>query len=145
MVKFPLQFTVNADAKSGIRTVWACHSGNHPKISCAIPPEFGGPGDGGYSPEDLFALSVLNCMIATFKVYGEMAKIQYSEISGSAKATLNKHPSNSILWISDIEFTLEVKGSSDKEKAKSLLDKAIHDCAISNSIKSAKSFHLNVT
>lgn len=144
MVKFPLHFSVSADSKSGIRTVWASHSGNLPKISCAIPPEFGGGGD-GYSPEDFFSISVLNCLIATFKVYAEMAKVQYSEISGVAKATLNKHPSDGLLWISDLEITLEVKGAMDKEKAKTLLDKAIKDCAVSNSIRSAKSFHLKVS
>lgn len=145
MAKFPLHFSVSADSKSGIRTIWTCHSGNLPKIACSIPPEFGGQGDGGYSPEDFFAISVLNCLIATFKVYTEMAKVQYSEISGIAKATLNKHPSDSVLWISDLEITLEVKGSSDKDKAKSLLDKSIQDCAVSNSIKSGKSFHLKVS
>lgn len=144
MVKFPLHFSVNADSKSGVRTVWTSHSGNLPKITCAIPLEFGGQGD-GYSPEDFFAISVLNCLIATFKVYAEMAKVQYSEISGLAKATLNKHPSDSVLWVSDLEITLEVKGASDKDKAKTLLDKAIKDCAISNSIKSGKSFHLKVS
>jgi hypothetical protein len=36
-------------------------------------------------------------------------------------------------------------GTSDPDKAKKTLELAIKDCAVSNSIKSGKTFHLNVS
>lgn len=143
MVTFPLHFTVEAEGKSGIAALWTARSAHLPPISCGIPPEFGGTGQ-GYSPEDLFALSILNCLIATFKVYCEKSNLSFSEIKGKAVVSMSKHPSEKSFWLSDIDFTLEVRGASNIEKVKALLDRAVQDCAVSNSIKSAKTFHLHV-
>lgn len=145
MVSFPLHFSVQASAKSGVKTTWTCSNEHVAAVPCSIPPEFGGQGNGGYSPEDFFAFAVMNCIIATFKVYMEMSKVQFSEITGKAQATLNKSPAQGGMWVSDLEITLDVKGAADKAKAKILLDKSVQDCAVSNSIKSAKSYHLTVS
>ena len=40
-----------------------------------IPSEFEGPG-GGYSPEDFYALALLNCFGATFKVIDIIFKVE---------------------------------------------------------------------
>jgi uncharacterized OsmC-like protein len=143
MLKFPMKFQVEASAPSGILTQWTARSDALPPIPSAIPPEFTGPG-GGYSPEDLFALSVLNCMIATYKVYMEKSKVSFENVEGRAVLTVDKHPSEPVFTMAHIEFFFDVTGSSDREKARVLLEKAIKDCAVSNSIKSGKSFHLNI-
>ena len=70
MIKFPMKFEAEAHATPGASTQWTAQTDLLPPIPSAIPPEFMGPG-GGYSPEDLFALALLNCLIATFKVYAE--------------------------------------------------------------------------
>jgi len=144
MMKFPLLFTVSAKASSGISSSWDCRAGSLPPIPCGIPPEFGGPGH-GYSPEDLFAFSVLNCIIATFKVYCEKSNLPFNQIEGKAVLSVNKHPSEKVLCMNELEITIHVTGSSHVEKVKSTLDKAIQDCAVSNSIKSGKTFHLHVS
>lgn len=143
-MKFPMLFTVSSKATSGISSHWKCAAGNLPAIDSSIPAEFGGPGQ-GYSPEDLFALAVLNCIIATFKVYCEKSNLQFTEIDGKAVLSVNKHPSEKTLWMSDLEITINVSGSSNPEKVKMMLDKAVQDCAVSNSIKTSKAFHLKVT
>ncbi len=144
MVTFPLHFSVQAEGKSGIATLWTARSAHLPPISCGIPPDFGGTGQ-CYSPDYLFAISILNCLIATFKVYCEKSNASFSEIKGKAVVSMNKHPSEKNFWMSDIDFTLEVTGASHIEKVKTLLDRAVQDCAVSNSVKSAKTFHLHVT
>ncbi|EKE07986.1 MAG: hypothetical protein ACD_17C00407G0001, partial [uncultured bacterium] len=53
MIKFPMKFQVQAQAGAGSHTKWDAQTEHLAPISCAIPPEFMGPG-GGYSPEDLF-------------------------------------------------------------------------------------------
>jgi len=144
MLKLPMTFEVEARSAGGIATPWTAQSNKFPPIPSSIPPEFMGPGT-GYSPEDLFGIAVLNCLIATFKVYCEKAKVTFSEIKGKALVKVNKEPSLVTLHISHIEIFFDVMGSSDPKKARELLDGAIKDCAISNSIKSCKLFHINVS
>jgi len=141
MVKFPMKFEVRADATEGVAKSWTAQAGNISPIPCAIPPEFGGPGI-GYSPEDLFAFAVLNCLIATFKVYCEKSKVNFSRIAG--KATLIVDRQNGSFTMTQIDIELDVQGASDPIKAKSLLENAIRDCAVSNSIKSGKTFKISV-
>src|SRR5271170_2243531 len=83
MPKFPMKFDVRASASDGMSNNWSAEAGQLSPIPCAIPPEFSGPG-GAYSPEDLLALAVLNCIIATFKVYCEKGKVRFAQIEGEA-------------------------------------------------------------
>jgi organic hydroperoxide reductase OsmC/OhrA len=140
MVKFPLKFETAATSSSGIGTVWNAKAGNLPAIPSCIPPEFGGPG-GGYSPEDLFAISILNCLIATFKVYAEKGGVVYGEIHGRAVVTADKSPPS--FAMTHVEIFFEIGGAQNQEKAKATLEGAIRDCAVSNSIKSGKTFHIH--
>jgi organic hydroperoxide reductase OsmC/OhrA len=143
MMKFPMKFEVEATATQGIRNTWSGQSGSLPPIPSAIPPEFMGPG-GGYSPEDLFALALLNCLIATFKVYCEKSKISFESIKSRAILTVDKQPAENFIWMKHVEVFIDVNGSSDPDKARQLLDSSLKDCAVSQSIKSGKTFHLKV-
>lgn len=143
MIKFPMNFEVQATASSGISSSWTAQSNSLPPIPSAIPFEFMGPG-GGYSPEDLFALSILNCIIATYKVYCEKAKISFQEIRGKAVLTVDQISGQMGLGFTKIDITLDVMGVSDQVNAKKVIDNAIKDCAASNSIKSEKAFHINI-
>lgn len=144
MVKFPMKFECQANAGPGIQTGWTAQADLLPPIPSAIPPEFMGPG-GGYSPEDLFALAVVNCVIATFKVYCEKGKVSFQNIQGKAHLTVDKLPSEAGFGMTQIDVTFDVQGASDPEKIKKTLESAIKDCAVSNSIKSGKTFHMNIS
>lgn len=143
MLKFPLNFEVQASASSGMGSTWTSQTNHQPPITMAIPPEFMGPG-GGFSPEDLFAMAVLNCIIATFKVYAEKSKVAFSEIFGKAILTVDKQPNTSTITVPHLDFSFEVKGAADSEKTRKVLDSAIKDCIVSNSIKSGKTFHIDI-
>lgn len=144
MIRFPINREVQATALEGVRKPWEAQVGSLPVIVSAIPPELLGPG-GGYSAEDLFALALLNCIIATFKVYCEKSKISFKELKGRAVLTIDQQPSENLFWMKHIEVFIDVTGSSDPEKIKRQLESSIKDCAVSNSIKSSKTFHLNVS
>ena len=139
-----MKFEVQATASSGINSPWTSQTDKLPPILSAIPPEFMGPG-GGYSPEDLFALAVLNCVIATFKVYCEKGKLSFQNIQGKANLTVDKLPLESGFGMTQIDMTLNVQGASDVEKVKKTLEAAIKDCAVSNAIRSGKTFHVHVS
>jgi uncharacterized OsmC-like protein len=144
MIKFPVKCEVKATATEGIRKSWNAQAGSLPVIISAIPPEFLGPG-GGYSPEDLFALALLNCIIATFKVYCEKSKLSFVDLKSRAILTADQQPSENLIWMKHVEVFVDVTGSSDPEKVRRQLENSIKDCAVSNSIKSGKTFHLSVS
>jgi uncharacterized OsmC-like protein len=144
MIKFPMKFEVEANASSGAGSQWTSHAQKLPPIPSAIPPEFMGPG-GGYSPEDLFALALLNCLIATFKVYCEKSNVNFQEIKGKVSLTVDKIAGQAGLAMTEANVFLDVLGAGDVEKVKKLLDSAIKDCAVSNSIKTGKTFHINIS
>lgn len=144
MIKFPMEFAVEASSGPGVASVWSGKTEPLPPIACAIPPQFMGPG-GGYSPEDLFALSLLNCLIATFKVYAEKGGVNFQEIKGRISLIVDRIPGESGFAMMKADVFLDITGTTDPEKAKKLLDGAIKDCAVSNSIKTGKTFHINVS
>lgn len=144
MAKFPMYFEVEANALSGISSQWTAQTDSLPPIPSAIPPEFMGPG-GGYSPEDLFAIAVVNCVIATFKVYAEKGKLSFQNVQGKGRLTVDKLPLNGSFGMTKIDITLDIKGASDGELAKKTMEQSIKDCAVSNSIKSGKTFHITLS
>lgn len=144
MIRFPVKTEVKATATQGVRTHWDAQAGTLPAINSSIPPEFLGPG-GGYSPEDLFAIALVNCIIATFKVYCEKFKLSFAELHAKAILTTDLQPSDNLIWMKHIEVFIDVTGSSDEEDIRRQLESAIRNCAVSNSIKSGKTFHLNVS
>ena len=145
MLKFPMKFhAVESFSTSSIKESWEGKTGNLPPIPLSIPVEFMGPG-GGYSPEDLFGLAILNCVIALYKIYCAQAKLSFREIKGNAVLTADKESSEASFYISHIDLTFHVSGASNLEKGKELLDIAIKNCPIGNSIKSCKSFHTTLS
>jgi organic hydroperoxide reductase OsmC/OhrA len=143
MIKFPMKFEVQAAARSGIQSTWSANSGSLPPITMAIPLDFKGPG-GGYSPEDLFALAILNCLIAVFKVYCDKEKVTFDEIKTKAELTISKLSAENMIAATHIDLYLDVTGASDGERARKVMDNAVKDCIISNSVKLGKTFHITV-
>lgn len=144
MLKFPLTFEVHASASQGTGSQWTASANKLSPILCAIPPEFMGPG-GGYSPEDLFAIALLNCLIATFKVYCEKSKVAFQEIKGRVALSVDKMPGQGGMSMTQADIFFDITGASDLERVRKLLEASIKDCAVSNSIKTGKTFHINVS
>ena len=144
MKKFPMKFEVTSSAKGGVGSQWTSQAGTLPPIPSAIPPEFSGPG-GGYSPEDLFGIAILNCLIAMYKVYCDRAKVSFRDIKGKAIVVIDKQPSETSFVVTEVNFHFTVTGASDKEKARIIFDQAAKDCPIGNSIRSGKTFEINIS
>jgi organic hydroperoxide reductase OsmC/OhrA len=70
------QFTVTAKTLSGVPVSWETEieSGDRLRGLCSL----GLPRPGAWAivPEDLYALSLLNCWFATFKVIAEKSKFE---------------------------------------------------------------------
>jgi len=143
MSKFPLHFKVSAEATEGTTNTWTCLADNLKPIDMAIPVEFKGPGK-AYSPEDLFGLAVLNCIIAVYKDICEKNSLNFKKIEGKANVKMDKSAGDSQVILTHIEINFNVKGAADKEKARELLERAIKICPVSNSIKSGKTCHITI-
>jgi uncharacterized OsmC-like protein len=144
MVTFPMKFEVQAASVPGANSKWTAQADGLSPIECAIPLEFMGPG-GGYSPEDLFSISLLNCLIATFKVYCEKSKVSFHEIRGKVVLTVDRIAGQSGFAMTQADVFFDVTGASDPDRVRKMLDGAIKDCAVSNSIKTGKTFHINIS
>jgi organic hydroperoxide reductase OsmC/OhrA len=144
MIQYPLIFEVNASSASGIQSSWegqVKHENLSPILS-AIPREFHGPG-GGYSPEDLLALALANCIVATFKVFAEKTKFSFERIDVQTKLFIDR--TKGTVGITKLETTVNLKGAADPQKAGQLLEEAKKNCLVSNALNVEKVFTFNVS
>lgn len=140
MIQYPLHFEANVSSASGAATLFEASALDFPPITCAIPPEFKGPG-GGYSPEELLALAVLSCLVATFKVFAERSKLEFKKIAASAKLTIDRGEKG-IPEIKKLDIKFTISGATDQEKIKALLIESEKYCLVSNTVKAEKSYEI---
>ena len=133
-------FTVASTGLAGINSTWTNRLKDKKceDLLVAIPPEFEGPGE-TYSPEDLYALSLLNCYIATFKYVAEKSKLQYQLITGEAVLSVGKGEEKS-LWMEKVDLKIKLEGCTNTERALSMMEKTKAHCMIINSVKTKVEF-----
>jgi len=127
-----IDFSVSSVSTSGIKTVWEAKYADT-CLNIAIPRCFGGPGNEA-SPEDLYLLSLLNCLIATFKVFAEKSKLSYERLDGFAKLNLIQE-SSGVSSFKNIEIKLELFSPDNHVKAERLFNKVESQSMIVNSVK----------
>ena len=149
MISYPLKFNVSSKSESGINQVWQSDSAPQfanqtiPYTSnVAIPAEFEGPG-GGYSPEDFYALALMNCFIATFKVIAEKSRLEYKSIESKGSLIVDRGEGGAP-WMKSFLAEVTLNGVVDKDRALRLLEKTSQSCMILNSVKTEKTFQFSV-
>jgi organic hydroperoxide reductase OsmC/OhrA len=143
MIKYPLMFSVKASANPGIDSLWNSNAAGLEEVSCAIPKEFNGPGT-GYSPEDLMGMAVVNCFIATFKVFAAHAKLDYDTLDVRGEVEINRATSGQV-GLTNLTVDVELSGASDLSKAKVLLDETRKNCLMANALKIQVKFDMRTT
>lgn len=132
MIEYPIKFTSKASSASGVFNTWKVESFNNEAV-CAVPNEFGGPG-GGFSPEDFFAQALMNCFLATFKVYAEASKIIYSQVEVSSELTVDKNESGQPI-MSHMMMHIIIKNAERPDRIEPLVLKVLRSGFILNSVK----------
>lgn len=141
-ITYPVHFNVKSHSGEGIASRWeADYSWGDLELS--VPREFEGPG-GGASPEDLYALSLLNCFIATFKVYAEKSRLAYQSISGDADLIVD-NAGEKMPWMSEVKINIVLNKPEDENKAERILNKVRDTGMILNSVKSKLSISWTIT
>jgi peroxiredoxin-like protein len=142
MMTYPMKFAVKAVGPAGIQSAWMTQAQNFDhEIPVSIPPEFDGPGT-GLSPEDLYAMALQNCFIATFKVFAEKSKLQYNSINVESVLEVDRDEKGRP-WMARIHMQITLAGVSQQENAKRILEKTSQSCMILNSVNTQKTFQFD--
>lgn len=143
MKQYPMIFKVSAQSSEGINTSWTTSAAvNEQKVQMAIPPEFDGPGT-GLSPEDLYAMALQNCFLATFKVFAEKSKLSFKDISIHSDLFVDRDEKGRP-WMARINLKVTLSGVSQPDNGHRILEKTSQSCMILNSVNTQKNFEFEV-
>lgn len=152
MTNFPMTFRARAATEeAGIHADWGTwpeaalqRDSGLTEIKVSIPTEFGGPGV-GQSPEDLYAMALLNCFICTFQVYSKNSRLTFTQLAGAASLTLDLND-RKMPCVKAVNFEIELLVSSAENVAKAdkLLKKVSENCILINSVQAEKTFNFKV-
>ena len=143
MIKYPMSFNASAESAQGIQTPWESKAHSQSQgIRMSIPPEFEGPGN-GFSPEDLYAMALQNCFIATFKVFAEKSKLVYTNLAVQTELVVDRNESGRP-WMARCVMKVRLEGCSQAESAKRILERTSENCMILNSVKTEKVFEFDI-
>jgi len=105
-----------------------------PDVQVATPPEFKGH-ENIWSPEDLFVASANVCLMTTFLAVAERAGLAFSSYESTAEGRLEIVEGKFQFTAITIRPSIILKPGGDPARAKELIEKAEHNCLISNSMK----------
>ena len=114
-----------------------------PDIATAAPPEFDGPA-GFWSPETLLCAAVADCFILTFRGISRVAKLDWQKLECRVEGTLERVEGQPQFTRFSVFATLTVPAATDPGKARSLLERAEHQCLISNSVRAVRTLEAEI-
>jgi organic hydroperoxide reductase OsmC/OhrA len=134
MHEFPHQYTVSAaGVPSGDVELT---SAKLAAIRSASPAEFDGPGD-RWSPETLLVGAVADCFILTFRASARASKLPWHSLRCQVTGKLDRIDRVTQFTEFVVTADLNVPGGTNEGVARRALEKAEHQCLISNSLKGA--------
>lgn len=144
MVSYPLEIQSQSTSPSGIQNPWSSTAGSFGPLEISIPREFDGPNT-NYSPEDLFAMALVNCFTATFKVVAEKSRFDFEALEGRCVISID-HDSGEkgTVRVTGLDFEFNLKGAVDQARAERLLDQTSRQCILINSLKALPKFQFHV-
>ncbi len=141
MISYPLVFFAQSNSASGIQQTWSTFSGDF-ENACAIPVEFEGPG-GGLSPEDLYAQALANCFVATYKVFAEKSRLQYTAVSAQAVLSVDLNDEKKPV-MKECLLKVLITGAEQPERIRLIAERAFQNGFILNSVKTHLTLDLTV-
>jgi organic hydroperoxide reductase OsmC/OhrA len=105
-------------------------------LRSASPAQFGGPGD-RWSPETFLVGALGDCFILTFRAVARASQLPWTTLQCEVTGTLDRIDRATQFTKFEIRAHLEVPAGTGVEQARRALEKAEHNCLISNSLKGA--------
>jgi organic hydroperoxide reductase OsmC/OhrA len=141
MISYPVSFYASCESPDGIAEPWDIEASTY-RASCAVPREFEGGGS-AFSPEDFYLLALQNCFVATFKVFAQYSRLNFSKLVANARLVVDKDESGRpCMKAVVIDVTLEAP--SDAKKAQLIFNKTLENGFILRSVKTEISATLNL-
>jgi organic hydroperoxide reductase OsmC/OhrA len=131
MQEFPHHYTVAA-AAAGPDDVQLTAE-RLPALHSAAPAEFDGPGD-RWSPETLLVGAVGDCFIHTFRAVARASRIEWTSVRCDVTGTVERIDRVTRFTKFEIHAHLMVPAGTEPDRARRALEKAEHNCLISNSL-----------
>jgi len=131
MQDFPHHYVVSAlSTPTGTVTVRAKDLED---IQSSAPPEFGGP-EGNWSPETLLVGAVADCFVLTLRAVARASRLEWLEVDCSATGELDKTDTGNRFTKMTVKVDLLIPAGGDAGRAQRILEKAEHNCLITNSL-----------
>jgi organic hydroperoxide reductase OsmC/OhrA len=132
MHDFPHHYGVTADMRPDEAVALSCDG--LVDIPSDSPAEFGGPGD-KWSPETLLVAAVADCFVLSFRAIAKASRFSWTSLRCEVDGTLERLADGIQFSTFDVRATLVLPDGADDGKARKLLEKAEHNCLITNSLK----------
>lgn len=127
------KYEANVDWSAGRAGIM--RSANKPEIPVAAPPEFGGPQEGSWTPEDLLATSVASCIMTTALFFIERGKIVLRSYGSKAAATMEKTPSGLAITGIALDISITLENPEQESALRQAMERAEKNCPISAVLK----------
>ena len=142
MHAFPHHYAVSAMA--GTDGDVELTSGALRELRSASPAEFDGPGD-RWSPETFLVGAVADCFVLTFRAVARASKLEWLSLECDVIGTLDRIDRVTQFTAFEVRAHLHLPVGTDADLARRALDKAEHNCLISNSLKAAMHLEPEIT
>ena len=119
-----------SEGKTGV-----LRSETKPDVPVGTPPEFGGPKEGYWTPEDMVAASVGSCIMTSALFFIDRAGIELQSYESTADAVMEKTPTGLTITKVAVEATVALKDSGQEEALRKAMDQAEKNCPVSASLK----------
>jgi organic hydroperoxide reductase OsmC/OhrA len=132
MQEFPHHYTVSASAET--QGDIELRAARVPSLTTAAPAEFDGPGD-RWSPETLLVGALGDCFAITFRGVARASKLAWTSLRCDVTGTLERIDRATQFTGFELHAHLDVPAGTNADQARRVLEKAEHNCLISNSLK----------
>lgn len=132
MVDYPVTFTGTAVAEAG-EEVWTAAGEQGEPIAVSGAEAFGGS-EQGVSPEELFALSIANCLVSTFRAVADRKDLAHEAVTADVEATLDRAGDEGRPEITRAALSIAVEGVDDADLAGEVAEITDRTCFVSRSV-----------
>ena len=140
MYKFPIEFEFSALSNDKYKDSWSSVSEDFEGVHCDIPKKFNGMGN-GFSPEELFGLSLLNCFVATYKFYAMQSEMTFEKLKAKATLVVDRNETGKPC-MKQMRIVCSLYHVSDVVLAQKLFLETQKNCFVANSVKTELDFSL---
>jgi peroxiredoxin-like protein len=139
----PYPHVYHAATRGGPDGIVTVSSAGLPDLPSAPPLEFDGPG-GMWSPESMLCAALADCFVLTFRAIARASKFEWTGVDCSVEGTLERTSGVTRFTRYVTHASLRVPAGTDITKARQLLEKAEHDCLVSNSVNGARELKTDI-